>query len=183
MYVFTTQWFKRSDIKMNLNNFIDKNKELHILEIGSYEGRSSCFFSDNYLSNCDSTLSCIDPFDTSDKTTNVTNEIKNRFLENINKSVNNKKCELHEMTSDNFFKTNTKTYDLIYIDGSHIPDDVQKDMINSFKVLKKDGIMWMDDYKLNKKITNIMNDFIENNKSELEVVFKNYQLAIKKINK
>ena len=43
------------------------------------------------------------------------------------------------MTSDNFFlhHVKDKTYDFIYIDGSHHSKQVYKDAYNSFNCLKK----------------------------------------------
>ena len=40
-YNFTTYWFCRSEIRKYLKKMIDVKQELHFLEIGSYEGRSS----------------------------------------------------------------------------------------------------------------------------------------------
>ena len=38
----------QSEIKRNLEYFLDKNKQNNILEIGCYEGMSSTFFADNF---------------------------------------------------------------------------------------------------------------------------------------
>ncbi len=48
-------------------------------------------------------------------------------------------------TSDNFFKTNKKKFDIIFIDGLHHADQVEKDIINSLKCLKKEGTIVMHD--------------------------------------
>ena len=48
-------------------------------------------------------------------------------------------------TSDNFFKDNKKVFDVIFIDGLHIYEQCRKDVINSLKVLKKDGFMFLHD--------------------------------------
>ena len=42
-------------------------------------------------------------------------------------------------TSDNFFKNNKKNFDVIFIDGLHIFEQCRKDVINSLKVLNKNG--------------------------------------------
>lgn len=41
--------------------------------------------------------------------------------------------------SDDFFKTNTQTFDLVFIDGLHHANQVEKDILNSLKVLNKNG--------------------------------------------
>ncbi len=49
------------------------------------------------------------------------------------------------MTSDEFFAQNKETFDVIFIDGLHIYEQVHKDIVNALKVLNKDGIIILDD--------------------------------------
>ena len=49
------------------------------------------------------------------------------------------------MTSDDFFKTNTKKFDCVFIDGLHIYEQVRKDIINSVKFLNSNGIIILHD--------------------------------------
>lgn len=51
----------------------------------------------------------------------------------------------HRMTSDTFFSTNSAKFDLIFIDGLHISDQVDKDIQNSLKVLNNNGTIVMHD--------------------------------------
>lgn len=37
-------------------------------------------------------------------------------------------------------------YDLIYIDGSHLYEDVYKDIVDSMKLITPDGVILLDDY-------------------------------------
>ena len=48
-------------------------------------------------------------------------------------------------TSDDFFLTNNKTFDLVFIDGLHTYDQVKRDILNSVKFLNKDGIILVHD--------------------------------------
>jgi len=48
-------------------------------------------------------------------------------------------------TSDNFFKNNKKKYDVIFIDGLHFYEQCRKDVINSLKVLDKNGYIFLHD--------------------------------------
>ena len=48
-------------------------------------------------------------------------------------------------TSDNFFKNNKDTFDIIFIDGLHQYDQVKKDINNSLKVLNKNGVILLHD--------------------------------------
>ena len=49
------------------------------------------------------------------------------------------------LTSDDFFKSQDKNFDLIFIDGLHTYEQVKKDFINSLKVINKGGIIILDD--------------------------------------
>lgn len=49
-------------------------------------------------------------------------------------------------TSDVFFEqVNEKNYDIIFIDGLHHSDQVEKDIVNAYKVLNKGGIILLHD--------------------------------------
>ena len=51
----------------------------------------------------------------------------------------------HRMTSDDFFKQNKSIFDLIFIDGLHIYEQVLKDIENSLKVLNDNGVILVHD--------------------------------------
>jgi len=51
----------------------------------------------------------------------------------------------HRMTSDKFFLENNSTFDLIFIDGLHIYEQVLKDIDNSLNVLNKGGVILLHD--------------------------------------
>ena len=48
-------------------------------------------------------------------------------------------------TSDDFFKENVEKFDLIFIDGLHVYEQVKKDIINSINFLKKKGVILVHD--------------------------------------
>lgn len=51
----------------------------------------------------------------------------------------------HQITSDEFFRINQETFDIIFIDGLHICEQVLKDVDNSLKCLNPGGIIVMHD--------------------------------------
>ena len=53
--------------------------------------------------------------------------------------------EILEKTRDEFFKDNTGTFDLVFIDGLHEYAQVKKDILNSLKFLNKDGLILVHD--------------------------------------
>ena len=74
--------------------------------------------------------------------------IQKTLLLFVQHSKNTDKITIHKITSDNFFENNNKTYNFIYIDGCHEKEFIKRDMENSFNILEKGGIMWMDDYRV-----------------------------------
>ena len=48
-------------------------------------------------------------------------------------------------TSDDFFKENVDKFDIVFIDGLHIYEQVKKDILNSVKCLSEDGIILVHD--------------------------------------
>ena len=188
-YKYTQTWFVGSEIRKRLLSYISKDSKINMLEIGCFEGLSGCAFSDCILNHVESTIDCVDPYiltNTDPKITsqNITNMTEKLFKSNIAKSKNSEKVTFHKMTSDKFFETNKKLFNLIYIDGCHDPEFIKNDMENSFACLEKNGIMWMDDYEGGKvpKLCKIpMNKFLEKYKGQYKILHKNYQLAIKKL--
>jgi len=163
-YKITHDWFSNTEIKANLARFLQPNEQHDILEVGSYEGLSACFFSNQFCNHPDSTLTCVDPFDLSDVSTPLTDNIRSNFHHNIATTANASKITVFETYSNKFFPENVKQFDMIYIDGSHIEEDIIYDMTEADKVLKIGGIMWMDDYmggKPGQKIRETMDGFVE----------------------
>jgi predicted O-methyltransferase YrrM len=184
-YRFTKEWFLQSEIKRNLEYFLDKNKQNNILEIGCYEGMSSTFFADNFLDNEGSTMICVDPYlkiDDNDHKTLLQNNEESNFDHNMSICKNNGKITIHKITSDDFFSINKNTFNFIYVDGCHMCEFITRDLENSFNVLEKGGIMWMDDYLGGDgiQIKKTMEEFLEKYNGQYEVINKGYQLAIRK---
>ena len=48
-------------------------------------------------------------------------------------------------TTDDFFKNNKETFDIIFIDADHSFNSVKKDFVNSLKILNKFGIILLHD--------------------------------------
>jgi predicted O-methyltransferase YrrM len=187
-YYFTNDWFENSNMKQFIKNFFNGLDEIHILEIGCFEGRSSCYFSDELLHNDLSSLTCVDPFNINDKTTHVNLSTESIFYHNISKSKNFNKIQVHCKYSDNFFMDSDKIkiYDLAYIDGCHIPDQIVRDLENVCPRMKENGIVWLDDYEggenSEKLIKNAIDNFISKHNSKIKIIVKGYQIAFRIIN-
>jgi predicted O-methyltransferase YrrM len=151
-YTYTKPWFLTSEIINVLKDKIpDTHKKFNILEIGCFEGLSASFFSDTIMDHNDSTLDCVDPYYITGTVPGITSQcISDKtmelFKENISNSKNGDKIVFHNETSDSFFKTNTRKFNFIYVDGCHEQDYIDRDIRNSFDALEIGGILWMDDY-------------------------------------
>jgi hypothetical protein len=55
-----------------------------------------------------------------------------------------------KLTSDHFFKVNKDTFDIIFIDGLHVYEQVKRDILNSVKILNKNGVILIHDCLPNK---------------------------------
>ena len=186
-YTFGRDWFYKSEIYQNAKYFLGhKNKnKFEILEIGSFEGLSTTYFIDNFLSRLDSKITSVDPFllySENDHTTILDHiQIRNFFF-NISKSDYPEKVQYLGLTSDQFFEINNKKYNFIYIDGMHTKEQIPKDIINSWDVLLIDGVIWMDDYLGdNGKLKKTFDKTFESLKGEYKVIHRGYQIAIKKL--
>lgn len=51
----------------------------------------------------------------------------------------------HKMTSDDFFKINKDSYDIIFVDGLYQDDQVYRDIINSLRCLNPNGSILVHD--------------------------------------
>lgn len=51
----------------------------------------------------------------------------------------------HRMTSDDFFMKNNRKFDIIFIDGLHTSEQVDKDIKNAIQCLSKNGVIVLHD--------------------------------------
>ena len=114
---------QRSDI---INLLIKKNGYKNYLEIGLDDPRN------NYLLiNCENKES-VDPYPI-EQHTNLNMDVSNGIPQIVFDNLT------YRETSDEFFAHNNKKYDIIFIDGLHLEEQVKKDIINGLKCLNKGG--------------------------------------------
>lgn len=192
---FTVNWFETSgqaNFEKYLAEFKDK-PNLTFLEIGCFEGQATCWLLDNILTNNDAIIHVIDTFEGSmehlDKTAHIENlgELFDRFLNNIGSSY---KVLIHPGKSQEVLQNEIKidrTFDFIYVDGSHTAYDTLVDAVLAFQRLKVGGVMIFDDYGWNGYAEDYLcpklgiDSFLNCFKGQYELLFKEYQVGIKKL--
>ncbi len=192
---YTVSWFTEVHALENVLKDLNKESELHFLEIGCYEGKSTTWFIENYLKNEKSSITCVDSWipysrvDNKDVEFNL-NGVKDRFEHNVKTTgkidqVVIKNGLSNEMLFDS--EVREKQYDLIFIDGNHTTKYVMEDSVLSWGLLKVGGIMVFDDYKwrlhdretLRPKLA--IDSFCKVYGDYLQIVYNGYRLAVKKM--
>ena len=153
-YRFTNDWFGVA--RPIWSNLIPQINPTKILEIGSYEGASTCFLIDTLGKTKPIELHCVDTWEggVEHKGTDM-ESVEDRFRHNTNTAIESvaHKVELviHKGFSDYelsklIASDKSQYFDFIYVDGSHQAPDVISDAILSFKLLRVGGVIAFDDY-------------------------------------
>jgi predicted O-methyltransferase YrrM len=156
-YEFTTDWFTAT-AKPNWDSLIPQIKPSKILEIGSFEGASTCYLIENNDWTPMIEIYCIDTWhggiEHQNKKFNMV-AVEERFKSNIEhaKTISKNNCDVMILkgSSDkqlsNLISMGMEShFDLIYVDGSHQAPDVLLDALLSFKLVKRGGFIFFDDY-------------------------------------
>jgi len=149
-------------------------RNLDFLEVGCYEGMSTCWFLENVLYHETCTLTCVDiayqgPFDF-----------------NINSSGHGHK--VNKLTGDSvavLARLPHQAFDFIYVDADHDHDAVLADTAAAWPLLKPGGVIVFDDYGYD---VEIMGDdprsgidaFFATLTEPFDVVYSGYLHAVRK---
>ena len=152
-YNFSVDWFSgREEQFRQIIGEVSRDGALRVLEVGSFEGRSACWFSDNWLGHLDSRMVCVDTFkgNAEHPESLVGPDLHDRFLANVNQSRSAKKICVcigrSQIVLPRLLGAYTEFFDLIYIDGSHRCSDVTLDGTCACLLLRPDGAIVFDDY-------------------------------------
>jgi hypothetical protein len=163
-----------------------ENKNINILEIGTFNGQFTNFIAEIYDN---ALITTIDLDDSDQQFINSYHREKklDEFLETRKKNLIRKNINFIQLNSIHMKKHfYGKKFDLIWIDGDHLNPQVTADIINSLELLNNDGIICIDDvimdinFKKNKYVSNegfFTLKYLEDNQ-----ILKNYYL-IKRIRK
>lgn len=173
---FTEDWFTH-----NIPNFqkcmdvLDKRDTF--LEIGAYEGRSTCWLINNLQDG--GTIFSVDPFP------NIP-DVEQRFHDNVREAVKGTKiipCHIKATSYQALagLIKQKEDFDFIYIDGDHAPDVTLTDACMAWGLLRSGGVMLFDDYEYpheptKEGILGFMQGFV----GKYDLLLQNYQLAVRK---
>ncbi len=134
-----------------LNDYIDVNKPLHCLEIGSHEGQSTIYFLKHLLKHEKSSLLCCDPWIKSHWLNLHPTNLRYEDLFDFNIMNNDGQTQITKYRGLNtdLFKEewfSETLYDIIYIGGGHAYKHALENINNCFPKLKSGGIIIFDDY-------------------------------------
>jgi hypothetical protein len=127
-----------------------RDRPCDVLEIGSWEGRSAVFFLE-FLLHC--RLTCIDTFGggaenhASPVESGQIPLIERRFDSNLKAYVPRfEKLKARSITALDALSQAGASFDIIYVDGSHMRDDVMVDSILAWRMVRSGGLLIWDDY-------------------------------------
>lgn len=151
-YDFSTDWFSfNTPVWEHFLSRFANVPELSVLEIGSWEGRSTCWLLESILTHESAKITCIDTFEGSvehaEMEENYLKSVGERFDFNIAKTGQPEKVtKIVGRSQEAMRSLPLNAYDLIYIDGSHAAGDVLQDAVLAWGLLKVGGLIIFDDY-------------------------------------
>ena len=115
------------------------------LEIGCLHGGSLLYFHNTFGPNVDST--CIDPFSNCDYYLeyNTEHEINYEIFKINTEQLGNKNVHIRKPSSEVLPLLENDFFDVIYIDGNHNLSNILEDGVLSYRKLKTNGYLIMDD--------------------------------------
>jgi len=181
-YQFSADWFTmRIPAWERILAPLKGQPGIRYLEIGVYEGRSALWILENVLSHPSARMTGIDIFPPG---------IRERYESNVKLSGHaDKVTTIVGRSQDEVRKLPAASFDLVYVDGSRAADDVLADAVQSWAVLKPDGILIFNDYawlglgallpvELRPKLA--IDAFLYSYRYSLEVLQYDYQVIVRK---
>jgi len=194
-YEFTQDWFSINiPVWQHFLALFINLPDFKVLEIGSWEGRSTCWILDNLLLHPTARITCVDTFDGSVEHEVLCDQeqvrtIEQRFDANIAKTGASEKVRKLVGSSQSVLRSLIPhTYNLAYIDASHVATDVLEDAMLTWRLVKIGGTIIFDDYgfqfpegvtELPPKIA--IDAFLNIFSKKVRLLHQGYQVLIEKI--
>lgn len=187
---FQERWFDMNIVPwcVTFPKVFDRTDPVRILEIGSWEGRSSLFFL-TYFGQ--SELTAVDTWAGSDEwhynATSDLRDLETRFDNNVSSGAT--RVTKRKGSSLNVLPqllTEGQEFEIIYVDGSHFSDDAIVDGLNAWRLLKGGGVMIFDDVmwpaypRARANTAWAINQFLKYHTGEYKVLHAQYQIILQK---
>ena len=168
-----------------------KNREkIRVLEIGVYTGISLINIINNIPNSIGYGVDMWASYNENNLLENMNNlEIEKSFYKNI------KICDLEDRITGikmkstiallNYIRKN-ETFDFIYVDGSHLLLDCYSDLVLSWEILEKDGILAIDDYYYKMETVldspfEAVNHFLKEHENKYKLLYMGYRVFLQKL--
>jgi predicted O-methyltransferase YrrM len=152
--VFTQDWFSRSIPAWSavLGELTKRNAALRVLEVGVFEGRSTCWLLENFCKTAECAIVAVDSFAGGEEHRGMDlGGLRGRFEANV--ATVGSACPVEVRQGDSLgelcrlvVEESAREFDFISIDASHRACDVIGDAVLAFRLLKRGGVMAFDDY-------------------------------------
>jgi predicted O-methyltransferase YrrM len=144
-------WFADGKAVNNFSAYLSKYKDTKVdfLQLGAYTGDATKWLFENVLTHPESTLTDVDTWEGSDEVAH-----KQMDWKSVEQTYDDKNKEWLEsgrlikkkMTTGEFFTSNNKQFDFVYVDADHHAIWALKDGLEGYSFLKNGGILAFDDY-------------------------------------
>lgn len=187
---FQERWFDMNIVPWSVTfpKVFKRADPIRILEIGSWEGRSTLFFLTYFTQGH---MTAVDTWAGSDEwhyhATSDLRDLEARFDHNVSSApgrVTKRKGSSLSVLPQ--LIDEKQEFDLIYVDGSHFADDAIVDSLNSWRLLKQGGVMIFDDvmwpaYPRPRANTAwAIHQFLKYHAGEYKVLHAQYQIILQK---
>ncbi len=130
--------------------FLDRNSIISAIEVGSFEGLTSNYITDNLLAH-NGKLIAIDPLDSAYELDNRPELFKNQYDRFVENTWDNKnRITLMRDRSDSVLPLlKPNSFQFVYVDGDHSRPSVYNDSVYAFNACAVGGYILWDDYLWN----------------------------------
>ena len=185
------------DIFLNVINYFNTNyhkvnakKEIYVLETGTYAGISLINIIKAIPNSTGFGIDTWKSYNENELLQNMDSlNVEASFHHNVNVcGLGDKIFGIKSNSTDKlveYIKNNFKM-DFIYVDGSHLLLDCYVDLVLSWQILEKGGILAIDDYLYKTEDTlnspyEAVNRFLENYEGKFKLLDKNYRVFLEKL--
>jgi predicted O-methyltransferase YrrM len=174
---FTTDWTSgRADMWATILKD-QRDRAFSILEIGSFEGRSTIIWV-NLLPL--SHITCVDTWDFVPGSEGRFDKNLAEYTSRLRRMKGDSRKVLEQLNAEG------ASFDLVYIDGNHDRDPVLRDSVLAWQMLRIGGFaVWDDylfglDYPPHKRPKEAIDFFLKDYADEIEVLHRGYQVAVRR---